>query len=63
MLTRIRDQIGLELAEVYIESSIKPQRRSNRGYYLCNQAIKVLVIRTRDVEIPFTDVVDSIVVN
>lgn len=63
LLTGIRDQIGLKLAKIHVKSSVKPQGGSNGRYHLRNQAIEMLVVRARDVKIPSTDIIDSLIVN
>lgn len=61
--TRVRHQVGLELVEIDIERTIKPQRRRDRRHDLRDQAVEVLVARARDVEVAAADVVDGLVVD
>ena len=59
----IGDQVGLELGEVYIESSVKSQRGSDGGDNLANQTIEIGVGWSLDVQVTAADVVDGLVVH
>lgn len=61
--TRVRDQVGLELVKIHVESTVESERRGDRADNLSNQAVQVLVVRTRNVEVTLANVVDSFVVN
>jgi hypothetical protein len=60
---RIRNQVGLKLVEVHIESTIEAQARSNGTHDLSNQAVQVLVIWARNVQISLADFIDGFVVD
>merc|ERR1719264_1312136 len=59
---RVWNQVSLELSEIHVESSIKPQRGGDRGDNLGNQTIEVGVGWSLNVQIAATDVVDGLVV-
>jgi hypothetical protein len=63
MDTRIRDQVGLELVQVHIESTIKAQARCYGANDLSNQAIKVLVVWSWNVEVSSANIIDSLVID
>ena len=56
-------QIGLELVEVNIKSTIKTQRGSNGRDNLTNQTIQIGVSWPFNIQITTTDIVNSLVVN
>merc|ERR1719322_559675 len=56
-------QIGLELCQIHVESSIKPKRGSDGGHNLANQTVKIGVSGTVNVQIAATDIVDGLIVN
>merc|ERR1719204_3003773 len=56
-------QVGLELVEVHVESSIKPQGGRDGGHNLGDEPVEVGVGRPLDVEVPPADVVDGLVVD
>lgn len=59
----IRNQVGLELVQVDIQSAIESERRSNGANNLGNQSVKVLEGWPRNIQISTTDIVDGFVVN
>ena len=59
----VGDQVGLELVQVHVESSVKPQGSRDGGDNLADQPVEVGVGRSLDVEVPPADVVDSLVVD
>jgi len=61
--TWIRHQVGLEFIQVDVESTIKSKARSDGTDYLGNQTVEMLIVRTRNVKVTTTDVVDCLVVN
>lgn len=61
--TGVRDQVGLELVQVDVESTVEAQRGGDGRDDLSNQAVEVLVARAGDVQIPSADVVDGLVVD
>ena len=56
-------QIGLELVEVNIESTIKTERGSNGGDNLTNQTIQIGISWPLNIQITTADIVNSLVVN
>merc|ERR1711990_1212309 len=56
-------QVGLELSQINIESSVKSQRGRDGGDDLTNDSVEVGVGRTLHIEISPADVVDCLVVN
>merc|ERR550539_295774 len=56
-------QVGLELSQINIESSVKSQRGRDGGDNLTNDFIQIGVRRTLHVEVSFADVVDGLVVD
>ncbi len=63
MDARIRDQISLKLIQVHIQGSIKAKTRRDRAHDLSNQTVERLVARTRNVQIPTTNIVDGLIVD
>lgn len=61
--TRVRDKVGLELGQIDIECTIKSQAGRDGAHYLSNQAVEMLISRTRNVQVAPADIVHSIVVN
>merc|ERR1719284_513305 len=59
----VGDQVGLELSQINIESSIKPERCGDGGDDLTNQTIQIGVGGSLNVQVPAADVVDGLVVN
>jgi hypothetical protein len=60
---RIRHQVGLELVEIHIESSVESQTGGDGADDLGNQAIEMLVVRTRDIQVATADIINSLVVD
>ena len=60
MDARIGNQVGLELVEVDIESSVEPERGGDRGHDLGDESVEVGVGRSLDVQILSTNVVDCL---
>merc|ERR1719447_1321713 len=56
-------QVSLELSQVHVQGSIKPQRGSNGRDNLTNQSVQVCVRGTLNVKITTADVVDGFIVN
>merc|ERR1712203_54705 len=56
-------QVGLELSQVHIESSVKPEAGRDGGHDLANQPVQVGVGRSLDVQVAAADVVDCLVVH
>ena len=60
---RVGHQVGLELIQVDIESSVKPQRGRDGGEYLCDEPVEVGVGGTLNTEVVLAQVVDGLVVH
>ena len=58
----IGHQVGLELCQIHIQGSIKPQGSSDGGHYLAHEAVKIHVCWALNVEVSTTDVVDGLIV-
>merc|ERR1719500_298894 len=56
-------QVGLELSQIHVQSSIEPQGSSDRGHNLSDQPVEVGVGWPLDVQVAAADVVDGLVVN
>jgi hypothetical protein len=56
-------QVGLELVQVDIESTIETKAGSDGADHLGNQTVEMLIVRTRNVEIAAADIVDCLVVD
>lgn len=61
--TRVWDQVGLELVQVDVESSVEAQTGGDGADNLGNQAVEVLVVGAGDVQTATADVIDSFVVD
>ena len=59
----IRHQVRLELGQVDVQRSIKPQRRRDRGHNLTNQPVQVRITGSLYIQITATDVVNGLVVH
>ena len=59
----IGHQVGLELGQIHIESSIKSQGGSDGGDNLANQTVEVGVGGTVNVKVPTADVIDGLIVH
>jgi len=57
MDTRIGHQVGLEYGEIDIKGTVETQRGGDRRNNLANQAVKIGVCWSFNVEISTTDVV------
>jgi len=60
--TRVRDQVGLELGDVHVQSSIETQGSGQGRDDLCEESVEVGIGWALNVEVPSADVVDSFVV-
>ena len=56
-------QVGLELSQINIESSVKSQRGRDGGDNLTDDSIQIGVRRSLHVEVSFANVVDCLVVD
>ena len=61
--TWVRHKVGLELVEIHVQRTIEAQARGDRADNLSNEAIEVLIVWSRDVEIAAADVEDGVVVD
>jgi hypothetical protein len=59
----VRHQVGLELVQVDVKSTIKAQAGGDGTHDLSNQTVEVLIVGTRDIQTATADIVDSFVVN
>lgn len=59
----VRDQVGLELVEIDVESTVESEGRGDGADYLGDQAVQVLKGRSRNVKIPAADVVNGLIVD
>merc|ERR1712018_891343 len=56
-------QVGLELVQVHVESSIKPEGSSGGGDNLRDETVQVGVGGPLNVEVPPADVVDGLIID
>lgn len=63
MDTRVRDKVSLELVQIDIQSTIEAQTGGDGADNLSNQAVQMLIVGTRDVQVATADVVHSFVIN
>lgn len=61
--TGVWHQVGLELVQIDVESTVEAQRRGDGADNLGDQAVEVIEARTRNVEVAAADVVDGLVVD
>ena len=61
--TRERNQVGLELVEIDVKSTIETKRRGDGRNDLSDQAVQVLVARTRNIEVSSANVIHSLVID
>ena len=59
----VGDQVGLELVQIHVKGSIKPQRGGDVGHDLRVEAGQVGVGGALDIKVPPADVIDSLVVD
>lgn len=59
----VGNQIGLELVEIDIESTVEAQAGGDGADNLGDETVEVLVAGAGDVKVATTDVVDGLVVN
>ena len=59
----IWDQLGLELIQIHIESSTKPEGGSDTAHNLGDQTVEICVGGALHVQVTPADVVDGLVVN
>lgn len=56
-------QVRLELGQVHVQGTIKPQAGGDGAHHLGNQTVQVLEAGTWDIQVAATDVVNSLVVD
>lgn len=61
--TRVRDKVGLELSQIDIECTIKPQAGCDGAHYLSDKTVEMLISRTRNIQVTSADIVHGVVVN
>lgn len=59
----VRHQVGLELCQVQVESSVKAQGCSDSGNNLANEPDEVGVSGTLNVQVATADVIDGLIVH
>jgi len=62
MDSRVRNQVGLELIDIHIETAVEAQRRSQRRNDLSNQSVEISVVRSFDVQALLANIVNGLVV-
>lgn len=60
---RVGNQVGLELVEVDVESTVEAQAGGDRANDLGDETVEVLVAWAGDVKVATADIVDGFVVN
>jgi hypothetical protein len=61
--TRVWHQVGLELVQIDVESSVETQTGGDGADNLGNQAVEMLVVGARNVQAAAADIVDGFVVD
>jgi hypothetical protein len=61
--TRVGNQVGLELVQIDVESSVETQTGGDGANNLSNQAVQMLIVGARDVQAATADIVDSFIVD
>merc|ERR1719499_2190746 len=56
-------QVGLELSQINIESSIKPERCSDGGNNLTNESVEIVIGWSLNIEVSPADVIDGLIVH
>jgi hypothetical protein len=63
MDTRVWHQVGLELVQVDIESTVEAQAGGDGADNLSNQTVEMLIVGARDIQVAAADIVHSLVVD
>ena len=63
MDTRVGHQVGLELCQIHVEGTIKPEGGSDGGDNLTNQTVEVGIGRPLNIQVATADVVDGFIVH
>jgi hypothetical protein len=61
--TRIRDQVGLELVQIHVQSAVEPETGGYGADHLSDQAVQMLVAGTRNIKVATANVIDGFVVD
>ena len=61
--TRVRHQVGLELSQIHIQSTIESKGGSDGRYNLPNKTVEICVSGSLNIQIPSANVVDGFVVD
>ena len=61
--TGVWHQVGLELGQIHVESTIEAEGGSNGGHNLTNETVQVGVGGALNVQVPAANVVDGFIVN
>ena len=61
--TRVGHQVGLELCQIHVESTIKPEGGSDGGDNLANQTVEVGIGRPLNIQVATADVIDGFIVH
>ena len=59
---RVRHEVGLELVEVHVESTIEAQARGDAAHDLSHETVQVSELRPWDIKVAAADFVHSLVV-
>jgi hypothetical protein len=63
MDTRVWHQVGLELVQVDIESTVEAQAGGDGADDLSNQTVEMLIVGARDIQVAAADIIHSLVVD
>lgn len=63
MDTGVGHQVGLELCQINVKSSVESERGSDGGHNLGHESVQVCVGGPLDVQISSTDIINSFVVD
>uniref|UniRef100_A0A182WE44 Uncharacterized protein n=1 Tax=Anopheles minimus TaxID=112268 RepID=A0A182WE44_9DIPT len=61
--TRVRHQVGLELGQIHVQSTVETQRSRDRRHDLTDQSVQVGVGRSLNVQVAAADIVDRLIVD
>ena len=59
----VRDQVGLELRQIHVQSTVETEGGSNRRDDLTDQTVKVCVGWSLNVQVTTADIVDGFIVD
>lgn len=63
MDTRVGYQVGLELVQIDVQSPVESEGGSDGADNLGDQAVQVIKVGPRNVQVTLADVVDSLVID